>query len=298
MRFQEKEGRQMKLSTKKAITGMSLVAPLLAGCILFYAYPLIQVFIRSITSGIGSMQKYVGLEHYEGMLSNTLFLRASKNTFRFLILALPLILILSLWIALTLKSGAKKHPWLKSILLSPYVMPVAGTVMLIEHLFASTGLVNKSLYALGLPVADWLNSQWALPVMLLLYLWKNTGYAVILLVSGLNTIPTQQYDSASIDGASKFKQLWHITLPQMWYSFFFATVFSLINAFKCFREIFLLGGTHPHDSIYMLQHFINNAFEKMSYNKLAVASITLLVAVSVVFVLFYRVVMRKEAYKG
>ncbi len=288
----------MKLSTKKAFTGIGLVAPLLAGCILFYAYPLIQVFIRSVTTGIGPMQKYVGFEHYEGMLRNSLFLRASKNTFRFLVLALPIILILSLWIALTLKSGTEKHPWLKSVLLSPYVMPVAGTVMLVEHLFASTGLVNKGLYALGLPVADWLNSQWAFPIVILLYLWKNTGYTVILLFSGLNTIPSQQYDAASIDGASKSKELWYITLPQMWYSFFFATVFSLINAFKCFREIFLLGGTHPHDSIYMLQHFINNAFEKMSYNKLAVASITLLVAVSVVFLLFYQVTMRKEAYKG
>ncbi len=288
----------MKFSTRKAVTGMALVAPLMAGCILFYAYPLIQVFIRSVTNGVGPMQKFVGLAHYEGMLRNSLFLRASKNTFRFLVLALPLILILSLWIALTLKSGANKHPWLKSILLSPYVMPVAGTVMLIEHLFASNGLVNSGLYALGLPVADWLNSQWAFPLTLLLYLWKNTGYAVVLLLSGLNTIPVQQYDAASIDGASKAKQLWYITLPQMWYSFFFATVFSLINAFKCFREIFLIGGTRPHDSIYMLQHFINNSFEKMSYNKLAVASITLLVAVSVVFVLFYRIAMRKEAYKG
>lgn len=288
----------MKLSTKNAFTGIALVAPLLAGCILFYAYPLVQVFIRSVTTGIGPMQKYVGFEHYEGMFRNSLFLRASKNTFRFLVLALPLILILSLWIALTLKSGAEKRPWLKSVLLSPYVMPVAGTVMLIEHLFASTGIVNRGLYVLGLPVTDWLNSHWAFPVMILLYLWKNTGYAVILLLSGLNTIPAQQYDAASIDGASRLKQLWHITLPQMWYSFFFATVFSLINAFKCFREIFLLGGTHPHDSIYMLQHFINNAFEKMSYNKLAVASISLLVVLSVVFALFYRIAMRKEAYKG
>lgn len=288
----------MKLSTRKSVTGMALVAPLLAGCILFYAYPLVQVFIRSVTRGIGPMQKFVGLAHYEDMLHNSLFLRASKNTLRFLVLALPIILVLALWIALTLKSGAEKRPWLKSVLLSPYVMPVAGTVMLVEHLFASNGLVNKGLYALGLPVADWLNSQWAFPIMLLLYLWKNTGYTVILLLSGLNTIPAQQYDAASIDGASKFKKLWYITLPQMWYSFFFATVFSLINAFKCFREIFLLGGTHPHDSIYMLQHFINNAFEKMSYNKLAVASISLLVVLSVVFVLFYRIAMRKEAYKG
>ena len=71
----------------------------------------------------------------------------------------------------------------------------------------------------------------------------------------------------------------------------------MINAFKCFREIFLIGGTHPHESIYMLQHYINNAFEKMSYSKLAVASILLLAVITVVFVLGYRFVRRKEAYR-
>lgn len=86
-------------------------------------------------------------------------------------------------------------------------------------------------------------------------------------------------------------------MPQMWYSVFFAGVFSLINAFKCFREIFLIGGTYPNDSIYMLQHFINNCFEKLSYSKMAVASILLTLAVSLLFVVCYRWVMWKEAYK-
>ena len=127
---------------------------------------------------------------------------------------------------------------------------------------------------------------------------KNTGYAVILLLSGLNTIPDELFDAASIDGASSFHKLKYITLPQMWYSFFFATVFSLINAFKCFREIFLIGGTYPHDSIYMLQHFINNSFEKMNYPKLAVASILFLAVIVMFFAVFYRLVLRKEDYKG
>ena len=72
----------------------------------------------------------------------------------------------------------------------------------------------------------------------------------------------------------------------------------MINAFKCFREIFLIGGTYPHNSIYMLQHFINNSFEKMSYPKLAVASILLLIVIVTVFAVFYRLVLQKEDYKA
>ena len=180
----------------------------------------------------------------------------------------------------------------------PYIMPVVGTVLLIEQLFAATGLVNQTLYTLGLPVVQWLQSEYAFFVVVLLYLWKNAGYSMVLLLSGLTTIPNALYEVASIDGAGKWQQHRYITLPHMWYSFFFATVFSLINAFKCFREIFLIGGTHPHDSIYMLQHFINNSFENMSYPKLAVASILLLMVLAAVFAVLYGSVLRKEESGG
>ena len=83
----------------------------------------------------------------------------------------------------------------------------------------------------------------------------------------------------------------------MWYSIFFTAVFSLINAFKCFREILLVGGVHPHSSIYMLQHFINNAFENLNYPKLSVASILLLLLLTALFAATYCWVMKKEAYK-
>ena len=121
---------------------------------------------------------------------------------------------------------------------------------------------------------------------------------MILLLSGLCTIPGEHYDVASLYGASRLQQLRYVTLPQMWHSFFFAAVFSVINAFKCFREIFLIGGIHPHDSIYMLQHFMNNAFDNMNYPKLAVGSILLLMVLLAVFAPFYWFTTRKEAYKG
>lgn len=122
--------------------------------------------------------------------------------------------------------------------------------------------------------------------MIALYLWKNTGYSVILLLSGLITIPEDHYAAASLDGATAWQQLRYITMPQMWYSVFLPRC-SLINAFKCFREIFHRR-THPDQSIYMLQHFINNAFDKLNYPKLAVASVLLLLVLTVLFALSYR----------
>lgn len=286
-----------KNTERSAREGLLLILPLAAGCGLFYAVPFLMVLQNSFQRGTGRSREYVGIETYRSMLRSSVFRLAFGNTLKFLAVALPLILILSYAIALLLKSHAKEHETLKSVLLLPYVMPVVGTVLLVELLFSEAGIINRGLYALGLPVADWLHSKSAFWVVVLLYLWKNTGYSVILLLSGLITIPEDHYAAASLDGATAWQQLRYITMPQMWYSVFFAAVFSLINAFKCFREIFLIGGTHPDQSIYMLQHFINNAFDKLNYPKLAVASVLLLLVLTVLFALSYRWVRQKEAYK-
>lgn len=287
----------MKQSTRKARDGILLTAPLLLGCLIFYAIPFGMVIRHSLTRGAGNSYRFVGLRNYENIINNNLFQLAFGNTLKFLSIALPLILVVSYAIALLLKNQAKKHQALKSVLLLPYIMPIVGTVLVVDLLFAETGMVNQALMGLGLPIQDWLNSEYAFWVVIGLYLWKNTGYAVILLLSGLITIPDELYESADIDGGGKRQQFWYITVPQMWYSVFFAMVFSLINAFKCFREIFLIGGTRPHDSIYMLQHFINNSFENLNYPKLAVASVLLLIILAVVFTVSYRWVMKKEAFR-
>ena len=287
----------MKLSAKNARDGVLLVLPVVLGCLIFYALPFILVIRYSVTQGVGSSARFVGAENYLTMWQNELFRKAFRNTARFLLLGLPLILVISYAIALLLKNEVEKHKLLKSVLLFPYIMPVIGAVLVVNLVFGKVGLLNRCLMALGAPVRDWLHSPASFWVAMALYIWKNTGYSVILLLSGLMTIPADQYAAAQLDGAGRFRQFWHITVPQMWYSVFFATVFSLINAFKCFREIFLIGGAHPDDSVYMLQHFINNCFENLNYPKLAVASVLLSVSVTAVLSVMFIWVRRKERYR-
>ncbi len=290
--------KNMTIAKRNAREGLVLTLPLVLGCLVFYAVPFLLVLRNSLFSGIGGSETFVGMGNFTDMLGNSVFRLAFGNTLKFLAVSLPLILVLSFAIALLLKNQAQKHETLKSVLLLPYIMPVVGTVLLVDLIFAETGLMNGLLDMLGAPVADWLGSDKAFPVVVALYLWKNAGYSVILLLSGLVTISDDHYAAADLDGANQWQRLRYITIPQMWYSIFFTTVFSLINAFKCFREIFLIGGTHPHSSIYMLQHFINNAFDKLNYPKLAVASVLLLVVLTTLFAVGYCWVMKKEAYKG
>ena len=287
----------MKLKTKNAITGCALIAPLLIGCLIFYALPFGMVVWYSLVKGSGHAQVFAGVGNYIRLLYSDVFRMAMGNTLKFLAVGLSLNLVIAYAIALFLKNRVKKHKALQSVILLPYVMPVVGVVLIVDMLFSEAGFGNAVLLSMGLPIRDWLHSDAAFWIVIGLYLWKNVGYSVILILSGLAAIPNEHYDAASMDGAGGWKQFRYIVMPQMWYSVFFALVFSLINAFKCFREIFLIGGTHPHESIYLLQHFINNCFEKLSYSKMAAASILIAAAVSILFVIGYRWVLRKEAYK-
>ena len=287
----------MKRNGKHAREGMMLVAPLLLGALIFYAIPFGMVIRYSFTRGAGNTHRFVGFENYRNILENEIFQLAFGNTLKFLAIALPMVLVVAYAIALMLKSRVKKLKVLKSVLLLPYIMPIVGIVQVVELIFAETGILTNLLLSLNLPVQAWLESEYAFWVVTGLYLWKNTGYAVILLLSGLITISDDLYAATDLDGGTKWQQFWYITVPQMWYSVFFTVVFSLINAFKSFREIFLIGGVRPHKSIYMLQHFINNSFENLNYTKLAVASVLLLLVLASVFTLSYRWVMRKEAFR-
>ncbi len=283
---------------KRAWKGYALIAPMLAGFLLFYVVPFGQVMWDSLSQGTGKSQLFVGFYNYQRMFQNKMFLTAFGNTLKFLGLGLPLVLLLAYGLALFLKSRARRSPVLRGVFLLPYVMPVAGTVLLINLLFSERGLVNRLLLALGLPLADWLQSPAAFWVMLLLYLWKSAGYAVVLLLSGLLTIPPEHYQVAQVEGASAAQAFRFVTMPQMWYSLFLALVFSLINAFQCFREMFLVGGEHPYESVYMLQHFLNNSFESLNYQRLSVASVLLFLVIALGLGLCALWVLRKEAARS
>ena len=289
--------REGRLLMRKTYHAYILIAPLMAGCVLFYIVPFALILRHSFLRGSGRSAQFVGLENYMEVIGSEAFARAFGNSMLFLAVGVPLIMLVSYLIALLLQHQVDRHKLLKSVFLFPYILPVAGTVWLITLLFSESGLANEVLAALGLPVQSWLRGPQAFWILIGMYLWKSTGYSVILLLAGLVTIPGEQYESADLDGASGIQKFRYITTPQMWYSVFFAAIFSVINAFKCFREIFLIGGEHPVDALYMLQHFINNSFGNLNYPKVAVASVLLLVIIIVFFGVFYAFVSKKEAFR-
>lgn len=262
------------LERRKKLTGTLLAAPVLFGTFLFFLLPFAICVKHSFTFGVGGAY-FTGFDNYKEVFSSYAFRLAAANTLRFLAVGVALNLALGFFAALMLKKGLAGSRFFRYILLLPLVLPIASVVMVIQVFFAETGIVNNWLISMGVPLIQWLEGPQAFYVLLGLYLWKSVGYSVILLLSGLNAIPEEFYQTAELEGAGSLQKLISITLPLMSPHFFLAAVMGIVNAFKSYREAFLLGGRHPHDSIYMIQHFLNNNFENLNYQRLSVAAIIL-----------------------
>lgn len=269
-----------------------LLTPLLLGVAVFFLVPFCITVYYSVTFGVTG--KFVGLDNYIQVLGSSTFRLAAGNTIRFLLLGVPSIMGISFALALLVRRKLPGTQLFRSVLLLPMVVGVAGTVLVTRMLFGDAGIVNRFLEALGLPVRQWLTGPAAFWVLLGLYVWKNFGYNVVLYLAGLNAIPKDLYDYADLEGASSGQKLRYITLPMLVPTFFFVLVISVINCFRTYREAFLLAGEHPHESIYMLQHFLNNNFRNLNYQRLSVAAVCLFTLITVLVALFYSFQWRYE----
>jgi multiple sugar transport system permease protein len=138
--------------------------------------------------------------------------------------------------------------------------------------------LNGFLYGIGLSPVNWLNSGYARFVVLAIFIWKNLGFNMVLFMAGLSNIPKEYYESAAIDGAGSWATLKRITIPCLLPTFVIVLLMSIINSFRVFREIYLLMGAYPHNSVYMLQHFMNNNFFSLNYQRLTTATTLLALA--------------------
>jgi multiple sugar transport system permease protein len=271
---------------REGMTALLFLLPSLAGFAVFFLIPFGMGFYYSLMdSPIDG--RFAGAANYRELLGNPVFLQAAANTFLFTAVCVPLNMLLSLGLAMLLNL---KLPYRQSFRLSflcPLVVPVASVVLVWHALFDLQGAVNGWIARWGFSSKDWMESGTALFVVILVYLWKNIGYNMVLFLAGLQNIPADYYEAASIDGAGKFRQWRSITLVYLTPTAFFVFIMSIINSFKVFRETYLIAGEYPDPSIYMLQHYMNNMFTSLDYQKLTSAAFMMaLVIVVLVWILF------------
>lgn len=262
------------------------LAPSLLGVLLFFVIPFAVVCFYSVVDNPIS-HNFVFLDNFINVYGNSSFRLAAMNTFKFSAVAVPLAVVLSLMLAASLDAKIPFRSQFRSFFLSPMMVPVASIVLIWQVLFHYNGVVNDVLANFGVDKIDWLKSAYGQVVVILLFLWKNLGYNMVLFMAAIGSIPQDLVEVARLESASKWQIFIHIKIRYLSSTILFVTILSLINSFKVFREIYLLTADYPFDPLYMLQHFMNNTFRSLDYQKLSAAAIMMsLVMIGIIGILF------------
>lgn len=269
------------------LKSMCFLSPSLLGVGVFFILPFGVVVYYSLIDGVGS-KNFVFLENFIKLFDNSAFRLAAKNTLTFSAMAVPLAVVLAICLALMLECRIPLKSQFRTFFLSPMMVPVASVVLIWQVLFNYNGTVNEFLMLFGADKIDWLQSQYGQIVVLLLFLWKNLGYNMILFMAALSNIPRELLEVADVEGASEMYKFFAIKLRYLSPTVLFVTILSLINSFKIFREVYLLAGAYPYDSLYTLQHFMNNTFGSLDYQKLSAAAVLMALVMVVIIALLFK----------
>ena len=275
-----------KEAAKDTLRSAAFLGPSVIGVSIFFILPfLVVVYYSFIRSPIN--REFVFLDNYVNVINNEAFQIAVRNTLKFSLISVPLAVILSLGLALMLEARIPMKSQFRTFFLSPIMVPVASVVLIWQVLFDYNGVINEFLMNFGADKIDWLKSDYCLLVISVLYLWKNLGYNMILFMAALANVPRELLEAADVEGAPGWYKFFAIKLRYLSPTVLFVTILSLINSFKVFREIYLLTGNYPYEGLYMMQHFMNNVFENIDYQKLSAAAVLLaLFMVALIAVLF------------
>lgn len=258
------------------------IAPSFIGAAVFFILPFFVVAYYSVIDNPIS-REFIGLANFENLLRNPIFRMAAKNTAIFSATAVPLAVVIPLLFAILLMRKIPLGSFFKTVLISPLMVPTASVVLIWEVLFHYEGTINNFLVDFGIDRIDFFKSDWSLLVIVCLFLWKNIGYNMILFMAALASIPKDVTEACMLDGAGAFRTFFKIKLPYIFSSILFVTILSLISSFKIFREVYLMTGNYPYEKLYTLQHFMNNTFSSLDYQKLSAAAI-IMCAVMVVII--------------
>ncbi len=274
------------------------VLPFVAIFLAFSVYPLFYTARLSFTNWRGTgAAEWVGWENYTYLLTSPAFWSSLGNSATLWLLIIPAQLVLGVLVAVLLNSATLKLRGLYRVgFIVPFVTPLVAVAQIWVVLFdRDYGAVNALLGLVGLPDVGWLTtSAWAKPTLALLFLWKTTGFIVIILLSGLQSINGSIYEAAAIDGASKPRQLWSITVPLLRRTIMFAVVLQTLAVFQMFAEPFVVTQGGPYNSTTTAGYYLYNHITRADLGTGAANSFLLVILVMVLSLMFVRMLRAKD----
>ena len=273
---------------RERLVSLAFVSPSLLGILVFFVLPFFVVIYYAFVNN-PVLHEFVGFDNFRNLFQNQSFRLAAKNTAIFSLISVPSAVIGSLLLACMLSQKIPLRSQIRTFMLSPLMVPVASIVLIWQVIFSNNGALNDFLAHFGVEKIDWMKSEFNRDVVILLFLWKNIGYDMILFLAALSNVPTDIQEMAMLEGASSTRIFFQIKLRYIFPTILFVTILSLINSMKIFREVYLLTGKYPYDGLYLLQHFMNNTFESMDYQKLSSAALVMAAVMVLVIGLLFLV---------
>lgn len=292
--FKSKKKKQIKPSIRRNSIGERMIkrksalflASSFLGVLLFFVLPFGVVGFYSVVNN-PVQHKFVFLDNFISVWQNSAFQLAAGNTIKFSLVAVPLVVILSMTMAFALEQAIPWKSRFRTLLLSPMMVPIASVVLIWQVLFHYNGVINEFIEYMDGARIDWFKSNYAQWILVVLFVWKNLGYNMILFMAAISNIPKEIIEVAQLESAKGWQIFFFIKLRYLSSTILFVTILSLINSFKVFREVYMLTGDYPYDSLYLLQHFMNNTFRSLDYQKLSAAAIIMcLFMIMIIGILF------------
>jgi multiple sugar transport system permease protein len=268
------------------------LAPTILGLAVLSAGPILATLAISLTEwDLLQAPKIVGVDNFTALTGDNRFLMALRNTFFYTAVSVPLGLVLSLALALALNQTIRGIAWIRTAYFLPVVTSTIAVALVWQWIYApDSGLLNQALTTVGLPTQKWLtNPTLAMPAIVVMAVWQGLGTNIIIFLAGLQAIPTELLDAASVDGAGRWARFRNVILPLLTPSIFFTGVLSLIGSFQVFDQIFVLSRPRPTEATITVVYFIyENGFKFFKMGYASAASWILFIIVAVFTTIYFR----------
>lgn len=285
----------MKLRKKRVKNGLStgenrfgwlLVSPSMILISILVFIPMIQAFITSLQSGLANNLQFVGFDNYVKLFSDATFLKAAGNTLLYLVIQVPIMIVLSLFIASVLNDRKLKgKAFFRTAIFLPCITSLVAYSIIMKSLFSGDGLINQVLMNLNL-IADpinWITDAFFAKVLIIIAItWRWTGYNMIFYLSGMQNIDPSIYEAAEIDGASSFTKFTKITVPMLKPIILFTTITSTIGTLQLFDEVVNITKGGPANATTTLSQYIYNLSFKFSPNFGYAAAVAFVIVVAII----------------
>lgn len=268
------------------------LAPTILGLTVLSAGPILATLAISLTKwDLLRAPQFVGFDNFVQLAQDDRFLKALRNTFFYTVVSVPLGLTVSLGLALALNQTIRGIAWIRTAYFLPVVTSTIAIALVWQWIYApDAGLLNQVLGLVGIPGRKWLvDPTLAMPSIIIMSVWQGLGTNIIIFLAGLQAIPSELLDAASVDGAGRWARFRNVVLPLLTPSMFFTGVLSLIGSFQVFDQIFVLSRPRPTDATITVVYFIyENGFKFFKMGYASAASWILFIIVAVFTAVYFR----------